>query len=1108
MQIKFIICLLFFLSISSCNKDTISSINHCRPGFEFIPSDSSGVNFINALEDNPLTEKNVLSFEYYFHGAGLAIVDLNNDSLPDIFFSGNEVRNEIFINKGGFKFEKLPPGSGINKNKVWSSGASIVDINQDGYMDIYVCQQGPYEEAQRKNCFYINNGDLTFSESAQKMGLDDSNYSTQAAFFDYDKDGDLDCYVMNESKYVSINLKSIYKDLENEDNMRAASGRLFENVGNMKFKDVTKESNLLKYGYGLGLCISDINGDNWPDIYVTNDYSIPDFLFINQKNGKFKESIKEYTRQISYFGMGCDIADINNDTYVDIGVVDMASEDHFRDKTLMAGMDSDAFKYYFYNKSYQFQYMFNSLQLNNRNNTFSNIASLSGVLKSDWSWAALFCDVNLDGHKDYYITNGFRRYLRDNDFLVKIKEIRSNNNNSVPRYLRKDVYALMPEIKIKNKIYINDGDLHFDQGDSIFTHPNIDTYSYGAAYGDLDNDGDMDIVISNIDQYPTLLRNTSRESTKNHYIKIRLSENNPSDKLGAKVYVTTMHKTQYQEYYFVRGYESCMEEVLIFGLGNEDRILEIKITWPDGTNQFLSNLDVDQTIYIEKAENSSDSLAKINKAPSILREVSSFNLGLNFKHQENYFDDFEKEVLLPQKQTSFGPGLAVGDVNIDGLDDFYAGGAKGQTGVLYLQTNNGTFIKAPSQPWTNEKLSEDVDALFIDPNQDGALDLLILSGGSGDMVGSENYLANRFYANNGKGEFFRIANIIPTSLTASFAVVAQNIDNDPQQELLIIGAAQPGRYPMSERTVLLDYRDNQYIDITSTSIPELNKEKGLIRSAVWVDLNIDGRMDLITVGEWQDIRVYIQSADNTFDYTAEWTTKNKKGWWRSIATADLDNDGDMDIIVGNVGKNFKQKASPEHPLYLYYSDYDGNGTLDCVLAKNYNDKIVPARGRQCSSEQMPFISKKFKTYNEFASASIDEILGKENINNGTKLQAEDFYSYILWNQGGKFDYQKLPPLAQVSPINDMIIEDFDEDGTLDVFIIGNDYNTEYETPRLDAGNGLILIQTTDKKFEALSVIESGIHSPNDSKKLRSIEINGKQHYIVGVNNDSLEFYSR
>lgn len=449
------ICIILLaLIVSACSQPEnklSKSEKNSQSGFELLTADKTGINFENKLLDDPLSDKNILSYRHYFNGAGVAVADFNNDGLQDIFFAGNEVPNEIYLNKGDFSFEKLGPEANINKNKVWASGVSIIDINNDGFQDVYVSQQGPHEAKDRKNLFFINNGDLTFTESAKEMGLDDPNYSTQAAFFDYDKDGDLDCYIMNESKYAGVILKTVYEELEVEENMVKASGKLFENIGNLKFKDVTKKAGVLNYGYGLGLAISDINGDNWPDIYVANDYTVPDFLYINQKNGTFKESIKEYTKQLSYFGMGCDVADINNDGLVDIGVVDMAAEDHFRDKTLMAGMDVEAFHYYFGYRQYQLQYMFNSLQLNNGNNTFSNIAALAGVLKSDWSWAALFADFNYDGYKDYYVSNGYRRYSRDNDFMIEMDKVRQANGGVIPMRFREDLYKLMPEIKLKNK---------------------------------------------------------------------------------------------------------------------------------------------------------------------------------------------------------------------------------------------------------------------------------------------------------------------------------------------------------------------------------------------------------------------------------------------------------------------------------------------------------------------------------------------------------------------------------------------------------------------------------------------------------------------------------
>ena len=1105
---------LFILSlfIISCGQDNHSTekettVKAVKSGFSVVDATSSGIDFNNTLKDDPLSDKNVLSYQHYFNGAGVGTADFNNDGLQDIFFAGNEVSNELYINKGNLKFEKLGPEAGINQNKVWSSGVSIIDINMDGYADIYVCQQGPYSPENRKNLFYINNGDLTFTESAEKMGLADTNASTQAAFFDYDKDGDLDCYILNESKYAGVVLDAVFKDLENEKNLLAASGKLFENQGNLVFKDVTKSAGVMKYGYGLGLAISDFNGDNWPDIYVANDYTVPDYMYINQKNGTFKESVKDFTKQTSYFAMGCDVADINNDALVDIGVVDMAAEDHFRDKTLMAGMDTDLFKFYFWDLEYHLQYMFNSLQLNNGNNTYSNIAALAGILKSDWSWAALFSDFNLDGNKDFFVSNGFRRYSRDNDFRIKMTKIREENNGTIPLSIRQEMYEEMPEVKLKNKLYVNDGKLHFDDNSTAFTHPDIDTYSYGTALADFDNDGDLDMIVSNIDQPALLLKNNIREDSKRSYIKISLDEKNAAKKLGSKVKVKTKTETQLQEYFFVRGYESTMEEALLFGLGDNTKVEEIEILWPDGNIQKISSPEINKHHNIKYAKGANFSPNSNNNGTALFSAMSSTDLGINYAHQENYFDDFETEILLPQKQTYFGPALSATDLNRDGLGDFYVGGAQGQNGTFQIQQADGTFAELTPPPFLLDLQCEDTDAVFVDPNQDGINDLIVLSGGSGDVVGNDpETLQDRFYASNGT-QWGKIANVMPSLKTASHAIIKTNLDADPVSELLILGAAVPGQYPKSEQHVLLDYINNKYVDIISQLIPEMNQVPGLTRSAEWVDLNGDGTEELVTVGEWQNIHVYQKNGDGIYkDVSSKWQTLNREGWWRSITSADLDGDGDNDLVVGNVGSNFKQKASADHPLYLFSNDYDGNGTLDCVLAKDYNDKIVPARGKECSTEQMPFISEKFETYKSFASASLVDILGEEKIDEGIKLKCVDFYSYILWNDGGKFTFQKLPPLAQSAPINDMVIDDLNGDGHQDLFLVGNDYNTEYETPRLDAGRGFVLLNSGNKTFEVASVQESGVYNPGDARKVRKISYQGKTMMVVANNNDKLGLY--
>lgn len=611
------------------------------------------------------------------------------------------------------------------------------------------------------------------------------------------------------------------------------------------------------------------------------------------------------------------------------------------------------------------------------------------------------------------------------------------------------------------------------------------------------------MVINNIDQKALILKNTILENTDNNYLKVKLKNNNPANKLTSKVYIYYGDQLQMQEYSFVRGYESTMQECLFFGLSDYKMVDKIKIIWPDNNIQILESISTNQTLEIEYQKTNLSEEQSVASSP-IMNKINPSDIGIDFVHTENEFDDFQKEILLPQKQTAFGPALAKGDINNDGLEDFYIGGAKGQKAVLYIQRADGTFEKNKSQPWESEFYSEDVDACFVDVNNDGYQDLFVLSGGSGDFVGQEPLLLDRFYANNGKGEFFRIANVLPEKNEASYSIVTANIDDDEYMELLIIGAAKPGLYPQKENCYLLDNTNNTYTDVTDQLIPELNDADGLIRDAEFVDLNGDGKLDLITVGEWQTIEVYIFENNQFVKRTSDWNNTGKYGWWRSITQADLDNDGDLDFIVGNVGKNFKQKASKEYPLYLYSNDFDGNGTLDCVLAKPYKDKVVPARGKECSTEQMPFISEKYKTYKDFASASVVDIYGKEKLESGISLQANDFYSYIIWNEGTHFNFEKLPVLAQVSPINASEVFDFNNDGLQDIIIAGNDYNTEYETPRLDAGHGLVLINMGDRKFKPLSIAESGVYCPNDAKKIIKINIGNTPSFIVGNNNNKPE----
>lgn len=1093
----YLLALLFMLSFSYCKQEAFRN-NEFR--FESIDPSHSGIDFSNSLSDDPFSDRNVLSYEYYYNGAGVALVDINNDGLTDVFFAGNEVPNKLYLNKGEFKFEDISEQANINENKHWASGVTIVDINGDGFNDIYVCQQGPYTDPDmRRNLLYINNGDLSFSEHAKEYGLDDGNLSTQAVFFDYDQDGDLDCYVMNESKYVRVQHSIIFEEIKEKSNLLAASGHLYRNNGKNFFEQVTEEAGMLKLGFGLGLVVSDFNNDNWPDVYVANDYFIPDFMFINQKDGTFKESIAEYTKQVSFFGMGCDAADINNDGLVDISVVDMSAQDHYRSKTLMESMNVANFWYYINFLHFHYQYMFNSLQLNNGDGTFSNIANFANVASSDWSWATILTDVDLDGYKDMFVTNGYRRYARDNDFRIEMQRIRDENGGSVPMEMREELYNKMPEVQLPNKLYLNNRNLKYiDKAEELGLEAS--TYSYGAAFGDLDNDGDLDLVVNNTDQKAMLWK--SNASDLSNFLKLKLEYPlSPNTRFCSKVKVFYPGGEQMQEYQFVRGYESTQEEGLVFGLANEGNIDSIVIRWSDGNVQKLENVAVNESITIkyEKGrafKNSNEGII----ASALFKEKDPVELGVFYYHKEDGYDDFARETLLPHKQSTLGPALAAADINKDGLTDFYIGGAKGSAGALYIQNREGDFTIMTGQPWDADILSEDVDAMFLDVNNDGWDDLFVLSGGGGEMLGEKEILQDRFYANVKGERFVKIGNALPDQFSVSSGIESLDFDNDGDQDLFIGGGSKPGNYPVHEPSVLLRNDKNVYKDVSSGVFPE-DLDLGIVKACLATDVNNDGKEDLIVVGEWTNINVLINHGGNFIDESAQYGVDSLLGWWYSILDIDYDGDGDMDYIIGNMSENYKHHVSKEKPLYLFYNDFDENGLGDIVLSKKYHGELVPARGKECSTGQMPFLAEKVKTYDQFATSNIYEIYGDEMVRNSIELQANSFKSVVLINEKDHFSIRELPIEAQLFPVLDLEKADLDGDEKEDIILIGNVFNTEVETPRIDAGNGLILLNKGKGQFRSLKIRESGFKTPFNAKKM-ALLYTAKGMTIVVANNDA------
>lgn len=1054
--------------------------------FKLKDASETGIDFANMLIDDPLDDqKNVMSWPHYFNGGGVAIGDLNKDGLQDIVFSGNEVDNRIYINKGDLKFEDVTEKANINENRKWVTGVSLADVNQDGWLDIYFCQASPFElpPSERKNLLFINNHDLTFTEAAKRYGLDDGNHGVQAVFFDMEKDGDLDCFVFNSSRYVRVQIGTVLKHLEKKENLEAASSNLYRNDKG-KFTRITEEAGMLRHGFGLGNFLADLNGDGYMDIYQANDYSVPDFMYINQKDGTFRDEVKLRTKQLSWFAMGADCADINNDGKLDIGVVDMAATDHVRGKTLMAPMDPELFYISVDYLKNQRQHMFNTLQLNNGDDTYSNIAGLAHVQNSEWSWAALFADFDNDTYKDYFVATGFRRYVRDNDSRLRTAAAREKYGD-VPRSMRKDLYAQIPQVPLNNFMYHNNGNLQFHEISKDWGLGQ-ETYSNGAAYADLDRDGDLDLIVNNIEERAFLYENTL--DGKKKYLRFGLESRIPKE--GTKVTIEYDGKLQFQEYSPVRGYLSVVDNFLHFGLGDLKMVEKVTVTWPDGKSEILENVNADQEIVLKHENATNINIDKPSSIPNYFAEHKNSY----FRHLENTYNDFEKEVLVPYQQSALGPQMSVEDLNGDGLDDIYIGGAAGQTGAILTQNADGSFAH-DFGPFQANKDREEMGSCFFDADGDGDKDLYVINGGN-EFKDRPVFLQDKLYINN-NGKFTDESFRLPKIQDAGLRVKASDIDGDGDEDLFIGGRLKPGLYPNPARSYILQNDNGKFSDVTAQWSEEL-VTPGMVNDFLWTDFDADGKEDLIIAGEWMPISFYKNTGSSFTNVSSQYMDEEHKGWWFKLHEVDIDNDGDKDLVAGNLGLNSKFHTSYEKPMEMLANDFDGNGTCDVVMTKDYKGKSVPVRGRQCSSEQMPFIEDKFETYGEFAQASIEDILGQQKIDGGIRLQVNTFENVIFINNGGKYTPKALPIMAQAFPIYGIESIDINKDGLQDLVLCGNLYNMEIETPRIDSGNGLTLINKGNGEFESYG-IATGLITPFDAKDMHLIQ--GKELRILVLNNN-------
>lgn len=1086
-----------FISCTSGKAKNIAAL------FKVLESETTGLNFSNDLTFSD--DMNLLRYIYFYNGSGVGGGDFNNDGKIDLYFGSNQKQNRLYLNEGGMHFKDVTLETGIPDDKGWTTGVSVADVNGDGLLDIYVCRVGNYEVLHSKNQLLIckgidKKGIPHFKDEATQYGLEFVGLSTQSAFFDYDLDGDLDMFLLNHSVqgYTALRTRIDYLKINNP----LVGARLFKNEGN-HFTDATKESGINNsiLGYGLGIAVADINMDGYPDVYVGNDFYENDYLYINQKNGTFKEEGEKQLMHTSHYSMGVDVADVNNDAFPEIISLDMLPADPAILKRSTGEDDFDVFNLKL-GEGYSWQYTRNNLQLNRRNGLFSEVGLYSGIAATDWSWAPLWMDFDNDGLKDLFISNGIPKKMNDIDYVnyISSTETQMDIRNKKTGANDFDLIEKLPQIAMPNKFYRNKGELVFEDEASGIENDQP-TFSNGSIYADLDNDGDLDIVVNNINATPLIYENTNSRQGERTSLKIDLAGDVKNKRaIGAKVIVFVKGQVRTYEKFPVKGFLSSMDEPLLVGLA-KSTIDSMFLIWPDNSFQKISIPAKDGGLAVTYQRGlplfDYSILQKINVNKSYPVADITGHTGINYLHRENTFVDFNSERLMPHMVSTEGPALAVADVNHDQLDDVFIGSAKGSKSILYLQKPSGIFVKTNQPALDMDSTSEVVSATWSDINKDGHLDLIVACGV--DENNSEtNYGTPNIYLNDGKGKLTKAPEFFPKLNLSASVIDAADFNNDGFPDLFLGARSVAGNYGKIPRSYLLQNDGKGKFTDVSNGIAKGLNNIGFVTNSSWFDIDKDGDPDLIITLEWGGIYVFL---NNKGSFQKQVLT-DKKGWWNFVLPYDFDGDGDIDLIAGNLSENSRLKASPKEPVKLYHNDFDGNGKDEQILTYYLANEEILFSGKGELDKQLPFLKKKFLYAKDFAKASVADLFGPEVLAKSTVLTADYFSNSILINQGNlKFSVQRLPWQAQLSPFKDAVVYNANNDALPDILLVGNYYDNNTELGRNDADFGTVLINNGNNNFICETL--NGVAVKGQARRIKKISINKKEAYIIARNNDSI-----